>query len=82
MLQFLNFLQLVISNMVVAHTCEVGVTLAPFISMSRIYVWYMTDLGQICKIFKCCFVESKITWQLYIVFFRFEFGGFVCSWIR
>lgn len=55
--------------MVVAHTCEVGVTLAPFISLSRIYVWYTTDLGQIRKIFKCCFVESKITWQLYIVFF-------------
>jgi hypothetical protein len=66
--------------MVDTHTCEVGVTLAPFISVSRICVWYMTDLGKICKIFKGCFVESKITWQLYIVFFfRFEFDGDLCA---
>jgi hypothetical protein len=43
--------------MVVAYTFEVGMTLAPFISVSRIYVWYMEDLGKICKIFKCCVVN-------------------------
>jgi hypothetical protein len=43
--------------MMVAHTYEVGVTLAPFISASRIYVWYKTDLGKICIILKYCVVN-------------------------
>jgi len=43
--------------MMVAHPYEVGVTLAPFISAYRIYVWYKTDLGKICKILKCCVVN-------------------------